>query len=113
MKYPLMALILTLLSIINVQESKNNDTNLDTIFIVDSSSNVKDLHFQHELDLVYDIIIDSLPINSRVSLINFNKKKFNLNKHGLPYNNLSAVANTVNSLGSNRSGTNNNNTINI
>lgn len=96
--YSLIWLILTfILSMINNNNAHELKYDLDIIFIVD----------HQELVLVNDIIniIDSLPINSRISLINFNEKiMFNLNKHGLPYNNLSAVTNTINSIGLDRLG---------
>ena len=94
-----------------------SETPLDIIFMVDSSGSVWDEQYENwenELDLVYDIIDNVLPFNSKVSLINFSgcgssftfqqcrdqnrlKKMIGLNDNGIP-NDLDAVLSIIDAI---------------
>ena len=93
------------------------DNLLDIIFIVDSSGSIYDdgyKNWENELELVYDIIDNVLPTNSRVGLINFSgcgtsysftdcqsqnrlKKMIALSDNGTP-NDLDAVLSIVDAI---------------
>jgi len=90
---------------------------LDIIFIVDSSGSIYDdgyKNWENELELVYDIIDNVLPLNSKVGLINFSgcgssftfqqcrdlgrlKKMIGLNDNGAP-NDLQAVLSIIDAI---------------
>ena len=94
------------------------DTPLDIIFMIDSSGSVYDdeyKNWQYELDLVYDIVDNAIPSNSRVALIDFSgcgsgftfeqcqdqgrfQQIFHLPTHGSP-NDLDAVLSTIDAIG--------------
>jgi len=95
------------------------DTPLDIIFMIDSSGSVYDdeyKNWQYELDLVYDIVDNVIPSNSRVALINFSgcgsgftfeqcqeqgrfQQMFHLSTYGSP-NDLDAVLSSIDAIGS-------------